>query len=252
MVGVTAARERVRDDIVRLVHRGFGVEEFSRAVTRTLERAVPFDGSCLLTFDPATLLPTGEVVENGLPAEATVRLTQIELREPDFNKFAALARGRRPAASLSDVTEGDLDQSLRQRELRRPSGFDDGLRVVLSDATGVWGALTLLREANRPYFTSADERFVASLAGPLPTASGVPPCSRLPPTTTTAPATTETTPASSCSQATTAWRWPTAPPSVWLDELGAGDDPGAASPPRCAWSPTGLGGSPPAASPTTP
>ena len=98
MVGVAVVCERVRADIVRLVHRGLGVEEFSRAVTRTLARAVPLDGSCLLTFDPATLLPTGEVVENGLPADARVRLGQIELREPDFNKFAALARGRRPAA----------------------------------------------------------------------------------------------------------------------------------------------------------
>jgi len=35
---------------------------------------------------------------------------------------------------------------------------------VCSDATGTWGALTLLREANRPYFTPAEVRFVASLA----------------------------------------------------------------------------------------
>ena len=84
---------------MRAAHRGLDVSAFSRAATRTLARAVPFDGSCLLTFDPATLLPTGEVVENGLPADARVRLGQIELREPDFNKFAALARGpaRRPA-----------------------------------------------------------------------------------------------------------------------------------------------------------
>ncbi len=163
----TAVREQARRDIVKLVHRGLGVHDFSRAVTRILGRAVPFDGTCLLTIDPATLLPTGEVVENGLPAAAMIRLTEIELREPDFNKFAALARGRRPAASLSDVTAGDLDRSLRQRELRRPSGFEDELRAVFSGATGTWGALTLLREARRPHFTAAEVRFVASLAGPL-------------------------------------------------------------------------------------
>jgi len=143
------------------------VQDFSRAVTRVLRRAVPFDGVCLLTVDPATLLPTGEVVEDGLPAAAMIRLTEIELREPDFNKFTALARTDQPTASLSGATAGDLDRSLRQRELRRPSGFADELRAVLSGTTGTWGALTLLREARSPHFTPAEVRFVASLARAL-------------------------------------------------------------------------------------
>jgi hypothetical protein len=45
---------------------------------------------------------------------------------------AHLARAERPAASLSEVTEGDLERSLRQREIRRPGGFADELRVALS------------------------------------------------------------------------------------------------------------------------
>jgi DNA-binding CsgD family transcriptional regulator len=167
VVVATAVRENVRADVAGLAHRGLGVPEFSKAVARALVRAVPFDGTCLLTIDPATLLPTGEVVENGLSAPETVRLTEIELREPDFNKFSALARAPGAAASLSEATAGDLDRSLRHRELRRPRGFDDELRAVLSDAAGTWGALTLMREAGRPRFTVADVRFVASLGGLL-------------------------------------------------------------------------------------
>ena len=143
------------------------MQDFSRAVTRILGRAVPFDGICLLTMDPATLLPTGEIVEDGLPAAAMIRLTEIELREPDFNKFTALTRAHQPTASLSGATAGDLDRSLRQREVRRPSGFADELRAVLSGTTGTWGALTLLREARSPHFTPVEVRFVASLAGAL-------------------------------------------------------------------------------------
>jgi hypothetical protein len=67
-----------------------------------------------------------------------IRLTEIELREPDFNKFTALARGHEPTASLSGATAGDLDRSLRQREVRRPSGFADELRAVLPGTTGTW------------------------------------------------------------------------------------------------------------------
>lgn len=96
-----------------------------------------------------------------------VRLTEIELGEPDVNKFTALARQPRTASSLSEATDGDLDRSLRQRELRRPSGFEDELRVTLPGPTGTWGALTLSPAANSPHFTTADVRFVASLAVPL-------------------------------------------------------------------------------------
>lgn len=121
----------------------------------------------MLTIDPATLLPTGEVVENGLPVAARARLTEIELAELDYNKFAALARAARPAASLSEATAGRLDQSRRQRELRRPSGFEDELRAVLVSDAQAWGALTLLRERGRPHFTESEVRRVTSLVGAL-------------------------------------------------------------------------------------
>jgi DNA-binding NarL/FixJ family response regulator len=159
--------ERTRGRMVQLVHRGLGVQAFSSAAARVLRDAVPFDGVCVLTVDPATLLPTGEVIENGLPASATARLTEIEIREPDYNKFVALARGASPVASLSEATEGRLDRSRRQRELRRPSGFEDELRAVLVNDSAVWGALTLLRERGRPHFTRAEVEGVATLAGSL-------------------------------------------------------------------------------------
>ena len=167
MGAVAATRARVRADIVRIVHRDLDLPDIVRAVGQTLQRAVPFDGVCLLTVDPATLLPTGEVVENGLPPSARMRLTEIELGEPDFNKFTALARNAIPAASLSAATGGALDRSRRQREIRRPSGFADELRSVLTGSTGSWGSLTLLREVRRPYFSAADVQFVASLSETL-------------------------------------------------------------------------------------
>ncbi|MGP4024565.1 helix-turn-helix transcriptional regulator [Actinomadura sp. 3N407] len=160
-----AARARVRDEVVRLVHRGLPLPQFSRAVGDALGRAVPAEGTCLMTVDPATMLPTAEFVENGLPAAGLLRLVEIEAREPDFNKWVQLARADRPAASLSDVTAGDLDRSLRQREIRRPGGFSDELRVVLAAGRATWGVLTVFREVKRPYFSPADVGFVSSLAG---------------------------------------------------------------------------------------
>ena len=53
---------------------------------------------------------------------------------------------------------------MRQRELRRPNGFADELRVALRDDTGTWGAFTVLRERGSPHFTDAEVSFVASLS----------------------------------------------------------------------------------------
>ncbi len=147
------------------MHRDLEPPDLARAVSHTLVRAVPFEGICLLTVDPATLLPTSEVVEDALPPEGRARLAEIELGgRPDFNKFTMIAKGAEPAASLSAATHGDLDRSLRQREVRRPSGFGDELRTVLTGPTGSWGTLTLLRESRRPHFTPAEVRIVSSLA----------------------------------------------------------------------------------------
>jgi len=82
-------------------------------------------------------------------------MSEIELRGDDVNNFRALVRSGRIAASLSQATQGDLDRSVRHRELRRPNGFGDELRAVLSDGHGEWGALTLLRAS--PGMTKAKE-----------------------------------------------------------------------------------------------
>ena len=163
MVPTARSPQRTRDDIVRLSHSGLGVREFSLAAAQILRRIVPFDGVCVMTMDPATLLPTGHVIENGLPDETTPRLAEIESMEPDFNKFTELARGRIPAATLSEATGGVLDRSLRHRELRRPNGFEDELRAALTSDGGTWGGIVLMHEAGRAHFDPADARLLASL-----------------------------------------------------------------------------------------
>lgn len=140
------------------------MREFSLAAARAIRPAVSFDGVCVLTFDPATMLPTGEVVENALPKAAVPRMTEIEVSEVDFNKFTHLARADRPAASLAEATQGDLDRSLRQREVRGPNGWrGDELRAALVSDSGTWGGITLLREAGAT-FAPTDVAFLASVS----------------------------------------------------------------------------------------
>jgi DNA-binding CsgD family transcriptional regulator len=157
-------RVRARREVTSLVHQGLGVREFSLAAAHAIRKALPFDGLCMLTFDPATLLQTSEVTENGLPKTAYRRMTEIEVGKTDFNKFIDLSRAELPAASLSAATQGDLDRSLRQRDVRGPHGWlGDELRAALVTGSSTWGGMTLLRDAG-PHFTPADVRFLASLS----------------------------------------------------------------------------------------
>ena len=156
--------ERLRGDLVSLMHRGGGVRDFSLGAARILARVVPFDGFCVLTMDPATHLPTGEVVENGLPADTTTRMAEIEIRGGDVNSFKALQSTGQLAATLSEATGGDLDRSLRHQELRRPNGFGDELRSALVGESATWGGLTLLRAYDRGPFSPGETALVASLS----------------------------------------------------------------------------------------
>jgi len=106
-MGMTVASpERLRGDLKSLMHRSGGVRDFSLDAAQILARAVPFDGVCLVTMDPATLLPTSEVVENGLPDATSARMTEIEIGGEDFNRFSALRSSGELAGSLSEATSG--------------------------------------------------------------------------------------------------------------------------------------------------
>jgi hypothetical protein len=146
---VATSPERLRDDLVRLVHRGADVRGFSFGAARILARAVPFDGVCVLTMDPATLLPTGAVLENGPPAAAHARLKELEFRGEDFIAFRSLALSERHAATLSHATGGVLDRSERHRDIMGPHGFGDELRAALVDGEATTGALALIRRSDR-------------------------------------------------------------------------------------------------------
>jgi DNA-binding CsgD family transcriptional regulator len=154
----------IHQDLVRLIHDGNGVREFSLRAAKIVSRSVGFDGVAVLTMDPATSLVTGAVVQNGLPADATARLIEIEHHEGDVNTFATLARSGKLAASLDQETHGRLDRCRRHRELKAPHGLGDELRTVLVSDSGTWGGVTLGRSADSRPFSAAEVALMASLS----------------------------------------------------------------------------------------
>jgi DNA-binding CsgD family transcriptional regulator len=164
---VVTSLERLRGDLVRLMHRGAGVRDYSFGVARILRRAVPFEGVCVVPMDPVTMVPTDVVAENGPPPAAYPRLGEIEFRGEDFNPLRSLALSECHAATLSQATGGVLDRSERHREVRGPLGFGDELRAALVDGQATWGALSLIRGADREPFSPADTALVESLTRQL-------------------------------------------------------------------------------------
>src|SRR5947207_2225555 len=81
--------------------------------------------------------------------------------------FSARCSGAIVATIRRMATGRELDRSVRHREVRAAHGFGDELRAVLVTDTGVWGALTLLRSADREPFTAADAALVASVSEQL-------------------------------------------------------------------------------------
>ena len=110
---VTGAPARVRDDIVRLVHRGLPVPEFSRAVGSALLRAVAAEGTCLMTLDPAThriYLAAAKLGRNTRqPASAPSRLA---------TSTAACVSGRSGGPGASPTSCGPYSQAARVRGAR--------------------------------------------------------------------------------------------------------------------------------------
>ncbi|MFG2878722.1 LuxR C-terminal-related transcriptional regulator [Streptomyces sp. NPDC048337] len=129
--------------------------------------AMPFDLWAGVLLDPVTLLNTGGCFRHGVSAQWMPRMLDIEYREGDANQMPALAKQSMPVGSLASSLDGRLERSVRYRDIYRPLGLGDEMRVVLRDAGRVWGALVLARAADRPPFSDAELAFAAGLSAPL-------------------------------------------------------------------------------------
>ncbi|MFF5971031.1 LuxR C-terminal-related transcriptional regulator [Streptomyces sp. NPDC012769] len=137
------------------------------AAAAALADLVPYELWAGVLLDPVTLLNVGGCYEHGVSAPWMPRLLDIEYREGDALLMPALARQPCPVGTLTTALDGRLDRSARYRDIYRPLGLGDEMRVLLRDAGRVWGALVLVRSADRPPFSAAETAAAARLSGPL-------------------------------------------------------------------------------------
>jgi DNA-binding CsgD family transcriptional regulator len=156
------ASERLLDDLARLALRAPGRAEFFEEAAVRLQRTVPFAGACWHTLDPGSDLITQHHLQ-GLPDRFPV-LANNEYAVEDVNKFAQLARAERKAATLHEATGGHPERSPRYRDLLSKAGVGPELRsAFVADGT-TWGALILVRQADRPEFGDDEVDLLAELS----------------------------------------------------------------------------------------
>lgn len=153
--------EQMKREMIRLCHAGLNSRTLRTELLKRLRSVLPFESSCFLTADPATLLFTGSVVDE--LASATPLLIENELLHDDVNKFAWLVRSHLPVGDLAQATQGELSRSRRYREILAPAGIGDELRAALLTGTCCWGFLCLHRDLSGPHFTTTEVDYLARL-----------------------------------------------------------------------------------------
>ena len=153
---------QIQREIMQLCYAGHDARALRIEVFRRLRTLVPFDAYWCTTADPATLLPTGAVLEN-LPAPLIPALIANEYLVNDVNKFAHLARSRRPVNSLYSAADGRPQESMRYRDILTPIGFGTEVRAVLRVDGVSWGLMCLHRERHAAGFTTAEVIMLAQI-----------------------------------------------------------------------------------------
>lgn len=158
--------DRARHELVRLVHRGLDLAAYFEAADQILARTLSLDARCLLTLDPATLLPTSHFARE--VGEVTLMdLVGNEFLEDDVNKIAVLARATPPVATLLKVTHGHPEQSARYVKVLAPNGYANGdeLRAVFRVGESAWGCAMLHRRNGA--FDDREVAFIVEVGGHL-------------------------------------------------------------------------------------
>jgi DNA-binding CsgD family transcriptional regulator len=154
---------RALQDLIRHCHSGLDAPDLQHRLLRSLRRLVPADAAFFATADPESLLFTGGFAEEPL-VTATPEFLDNEFGAEDVNKFAVLATSSSHVASLDSATFGDRFASQRYREIMRPLGLGDELRVALLAGSQCWGYFCLHRTDHSSAFTESELALVAGAA----------------------------------------------------------------------------------------
>lgn len=165
-MATTLARQRASSDIDVVSRAGLPLPEFLDEATTTLQRVVPFVAACLSTLDPATAMVSSTRKFAGLIGQNgdDVAWARIEYGRDDPTSIMHIVRTGKVSVGVHDELDGNVDRSVRMAEFMEPRfGYRDEARVVFTDRTGAWGAISMFRGTDEEPFSRAELDFLAGI-----------------------------------------------------------------------------------------
>ncbi|GCE02002.1 helix-turn-helix transcriptional regulator [Embleya hyalina] len=157
---------RLARDVHAAASRDGGADDIGAAISRVLAPIVAHDGLSLLGTDPATGLALGSFsFWHQYDPDLVGALVMHQYLAGAPQRPAAPAASSSPAVVVGTETDGSADPGLR--EILTAHGAGSGLRLLLRDRHGLWGALGLLRCEGVAPFDQDDARRAARLVPAL-------------------------------------------------------------------------------------
>ena len=147
--------------VERLCERDLDERTLRIGLVAALRAAVPFEDYAWLLTDPETTVGSAPLADVRCLPELS-RLIGLRYRTT-VNRWTRLTG----AASLSQSTGGDLEQSLVWREMLRQYDVGDIATIAFRDGFGLWGWVDLWRSADAPPFAADEVDYLTECAVPV-------------------------------------------------------------------------------------
>ena len=161
---------RARRDVAALATSGLGVSDLHAAAIGLIGRDVKADLTCWAAIDPESLVISAMTSgEPRVPSEYEPLLADAEYSPQEPHTFASMARRREAYSRLSDLPLSEHERSARFRNVWRPLGVQQELRVLFTSGGVCWGAAGLVRAGKD--FTDREVEFFTAVGPALAAAT---------------------------------------------------------------------------------
>lgn len=154
--------EQATKEITVLMKSERSIRQFQKEFLNILKKVIPFDASCFTAIDPRTFLSTGAYTDRRIE-QLHSQLFMNEFLEDDYNKFKDLARNPPHVGAMCIITNDNPIKSTRYRNILKPAGFIDEVRVVCMSKGKCFGHLSLFRDKTKVSFQHDECKYLSKV-----------------------------------------------------------------------------------------
>ena len=138
--------DHARREITALASSGLGLSELHAEAIRVIGRDVSTELTCWATLDPETLVISAMASGDArIPSHFEPFLADAEYSPGEPHSFATMARRHQSLARMSELPRQQHELSGRYRNVWKPLGLTQELRVLFLSDGACWGAGGLVR-----------------------------------------------------------------------------------------------------------